>query len=214
MALEANAASNIRTYPSSIDGFIAPDDATIAVRYRVSNDGLQEVSPTCTFDAYDSQNTALGKANVSTGKIASGATPPLVAKINIPTQAASLIKRVTVKCIATTTDIAKSTGQTVKVTTIGDCLGGTAYGAWDSDQKTWYWGSCAKASGLSPNTHLRCTENAVDSKGKVIASHTFNATTNNIGGVSSYGQNQDSTVNSTKNIALAIKSVLWTCTRN
>jgi len=209
----ALAAATARVYPVSIDGFAAPDAGSLAVRYRVTNNGTKSVSPSCELRAYDGQGTELGLATINAGTIAPGVTLPLLGRIKIPTQSASLIVKIGSTCIAITDDRGTLSKSKIKVILKGNCLGGVAYGAYDPDQQVWYWGSCAQAVGVSSNTHLQCTENALDARGKIIATHTFKGITNGDGGIAGYGSKQDPTANTVKAIALAIKNVTWSCTR-
>lgn len=208
-------AAATRVYPASVDGFATPSDDQIAVRYRVTNDGAKDIILICNLKALDKSNTVLGNDSLKTEIIKAGATPPLVGNIKIPTQAASLIKKVLISCKGDSKNaVTVKSSNGILIKEINDCLGGKAFGAYDSDSNSWYWGSCAKAVGLAPNTHIKCTEKATDVAGKLIDINTFNATTFNDGSITGYGPGQSGVKDTTKGKALAIKNISWSCVRN
>jgi hypothetical protein len=202
-----------RVYPSSVDGSAVVNPATLAVRFTVRNDGSQPVTPSCDLRAQDTSGTYSGfDLFTLTAPLAAGAMQHLVGDLTITKQGAAYATQITVKCSAETSDTSISQGKTVTVVDVSDC--GFGYGAYDSDNKTWYWGACAKASGVAPNTQMTCTQVGLDSAGKELARNTYTAVALNDLTITSYGQDQNVTLDTTKAIAKAIKSIQYTCELN
>ena len=198
--------SGARIYPASVDGYAVVDPATIVVRFTVRNDGIKAVSPTCTISLQNAGGAYHGFDIFTMNSISAGTTTHATGKITITSQGALYVTQSSISCTAKTSDNTVSSGKTVKVISVTNALG--AY-----DQSTgWYWGGIIKVGGVGPNTQLKCKEIARDASGKVIATHSFEAVTFNDGTLTGYGQGQDPTVNATKAIAQAIKSVSASCT--
>jgi hypothetical protein len=202
--------STTRSYPAAVDGSAVVNPATLAVRFHVTNDGSQAVTPNCTLKAQDVSGTYSGyDIFTPTSPVAPGATQNLVGHLTITKQGASYADQFSLSCVAETSDTTSNSGKAVGVTDISNC--GDSYGAFDDSTNTWYWGACMKATGVAPMTHMTCTENGLDSAGKQVATHTFPANTLNDLTIIAYGENETTQPTTTKAIAQSIKSVTVSC---
>lgn len=202
--------SSLRSYPATIEGSAVVNPATLAIRFTVRNDGSQPVTPNCDLRAKDVSGTYSGfDLFTPTTPIEPGGMQHLVGHLTITKQGAQYATDMSISCTANTTDSSSSSNKEVTVVGVDSC-GGT-YGDYDADNKTWYWGVCAKASGVSIATQMNCTESGLDSSGKVIVSHDFIATTLNDLTITGYGPNETTMPDTTKQIAKAIKSATVKC---
>jgi hypothetical protein len=94
---------------------------------------------------------------------------------------------------------------TVKVVGVSP---GSSAGFADHDDQGWFWGGFITLKGVADGTPLRCTEKAVSSKGKVLATRTFTGTARD-NFISPNG-----VIDTTSTIGPQIKKVLATCTFN
>ena len=198
--------SGNRVYPATVDGTAVIDPATIGVRFTVTNNGSKSVSPSCTINLQNSGGSYHGFDVFSMNPIAPGASVHASGHIVITGQGAQFVTQSTISCTANTSDTVVSSGKSVQVVSVTDALG-----AYDS-ASGWYWGGGIKVAGVAPNTQMKCTENALDASGKVIATHSYTAVTFNDLTVTGYGEGQNVTADTTKAIAQAIKKVTATCT--
>ena len=197
--------SGKRIYPATVDGTAVIDPATIGVRFTVSNNGSKPVSPSCTINLQNAGGSYHGFDVFSMNPIAPGASVHASGHIVITGQGAQFVTQSTISCTASTSDTVVSSGKSVTVVSVTDALGA-------NDPATgWYWGGGIKVSGVAPNTQMKCTETALDSSGKVIATHSYTAVTSNDLTVTGYGEGQNVTADTTKAIAQAIKKVTATC---
>lgn len=197
--------SGDRVYPATVDGIAVLDPATVVVRFTVSNNGSESVSPSCTVRVQNAGGSYHGFDVFSMNPIAPGASVHASGKIVITSQGAQFATQSSISCTAKTSDTTVSSGKSVTVVSVTDALG-----AYDPSSG-WYWGGGIKVAGVAPNTQMKCTESALDSTGKVIATHSFMAVTFNDLTVTGYGEGQDVTADTTKAIAQAIKKVTATC---
>jgi hypothetical protein len=106
-------------------------------------------------------------------------------------------------CTAKTSDSGSSAGKAVVISSIENCS--------DHDEDGWYWGACFK-SDQKPMTQMDCNIEALDSKGKIVGTHSYRANTVNNGIVVSYGQDVNWYVTSNKSTVQSIKSFDVKCT--
>lgn len=199
--------SSVRTYPATIDGSFVVNPATLAIQWSVQNNGSQTVKPSCDIEAKDLSGTYRGFDTFdTTNPIPAGSTVHATSNLTITKEGANFATDISITCTTRTSDRTVTTGKSVKVVSVFNPLG-----AYDSSSG-WYWGGPPIVSGVAVNTQMTCIETALDVSGKVIATHKFSGVTLNNNAVTGYGDGQDPTVNATKAIALAIKSVTAKCT--
>ena len=194
-------ASQSRTYPSKVDGFAAPDSATLAVRFHVYNNGIKPVSPSCTITAQDSSGTYHGFDIFVLKNVAAGSTANGLGNIVITHQGANFVTQVKINCTAETTDTQTIQGS-IKVLRVDPP---TTDGFAGHDSSGWFWGGIPQVQGVSDNTQVKCTVKALDAKGNLLTSYTFNGSVYQ-GGVSGPG-----TQNTTATIGPKIKSASAAC---
>jgi len=200
--------SGNRVYPATVDGTAVVDPATIAVRFTVQNNGSESVSPACTITLQNAGGAYHGFDVFNMNPIAPGAAVHANGNITITGQGAQFVTESKISCTASTSDKTVSTGGNVKVVSVEK--GGDTWAAYDSTSG-WYWGAIIKVAGVAPQTLLKCTETALNSSGKVVTTHEFNATTFNDLTVTGYGSGQDALVDTTPAIGKSIANVTATC---
>jgi hypothetical protein len=201
------ATSQTRNYAATIDGTAVINPATLAVRFSVTNDGTQTVTPSCKIDAKDPSSTYRGFDIFVIDPIKPGGIEHAAGNLTITKEGASFVTDLTISCTANTTDTATSAGKEVTITNIST----DGFSAYDTDAQSWYWGVTFKAAGVDKNTRLTCTQVAYNASGKEIARHTYSAVTANDLTVVSYGQNEIAMPDTTKAIAKAISNVKVSC---
>jgi hypothetical protein len=194
-------ASQSRTYPSKIDGYAAPDSATLAVRFHVYNNGVKPVSPSCTITAQDSSGTYHGFDIFVLKNVAAGSTANGLGNIVITHQGANFVTQVKIICTAETTDTQTIQGS-IKVLRVDPP---TTDGFAGHDSSGWFWGGIPQVQGVPDNTQVKCTVKALDEKGNLLTSYTFNGSVYQ-GGVSGPG-----TQNTTSLIGPKIKNASAAC---
>ena len=199
--------SHTRSYAAKVDGSAVINPASLAVRFTVTNDGTQTVTPSCTIDAKDPSSTYHGYDIFEINPIKAGGVEHAVGNLTITKEGSSFITDIKISCTANTTDSASSAGKAVAVTGIST----DGFSAYDSDAKSWYWGVTFKAVGVDKNTRLTCTQIAFNKAGKEVVRHSYSAVTVNDLTVIAYGQDEIAMPDTTKAIAKAIVNIKVSC---
>ena len=170
-----------REYPLEIESYAVVNPATISFQFRVTNDGTEEVTPTCYIKVQDPSGTYKGYDYFTPNDpLQPGVSKPLVGQLTITKEGAAFATEWSGKCTAKTRDMGSSKGKEVELYEIVNCSD------YDSVEKEWFWGSCFKAK-VAPMTQMNCSVDALDTKGNVVASQEYRATTGNNGAVMPYG---------------------------
>jgi hypothetical protein len=197
------AATQSRVYPAKIDGYAAPNPATLAIRFHVYNDGTQPISPSCTIKAQDGSGAYHGFDIFNLKPMPAGTTINTLGNITITNQGAGFVTQVTITCAAQTLDTATISGYVSVIRVDPPTTDGFA----GHDASGWFWGGIPIVSGVTDNSQLKCTVRALDSLGHVLTSYTFNGQVYQ-GGVSGPG-----TQNTTSAIGAKIKTASASCER-
>lgn len=201
--LQANDASAdiIRNYPAKIDGYAAPDPATLAVRFHVYNNGTKSVSPNCTISVQDNSSAYHGFDVFYMKPIPAGTTVNSLGDIIVTGNGAKYVTQVKISCTASTSDTGIIAASTVRITKVDPP---TTDGFAGHDSSGWFWGAIINVSGVPNSSVVKCTERPVSSSGKILVTYTFNGTVsgNAVGG---------SLQNTTASIGSQIKGVHAAC---
>lgn len=194
-----------RSYPVKYLSHADINPALVSVRFSITNDGTQPITPSCKIKMQDSSGVYKGYDYFDiTDPIAAGQSKQVVVQLTITKEGASFVDQFTGDCTAETSDTGTSVGTEVVISDIEN------FSATDASEG-WYWGASFKANQL-PMTQMDCVVKALDKNNKVIGETTYRANTLNDGTVIGYGSDAQSLVDSTKSIVLAIKSFDVKCT--
>jgi len=194
-----------RSYPVKYLSHADINPAVVSVRFSVTNDGTQPITPSCKIKMQDSSGVYKGYDYFDiTDPIAVGQSKQVVVQLTITKEGASFVDQFVGDCTAETSDTGTSSGTEVIISDIEN------FSATDASEG-WYWGASFKAN-QQPMTQMDCVVKAIDKSNKVIGETSYRANTLNDGTVIGYGSNAQSLVDSTKSIVLAIKSFDVKCT--
>jgi len=199
--LSPSYADSNRTYPSKIDGYALIDPATLAVRFHVYNNGTRSISPSCSITAQDDSGAYHGFNVFSLRLLAAGATANGTGDIVITGQGANFVTQVKINCTAQTSDTGTISGSVAVIKVDPPTTDGYA----GHDSSGWFWGGIPIVSAVPDNTQVKCTVRALDAKGHVLTTYTFNGQVNQ-GGVSGPGVQ-----NTSSDIGSKIKSASASC---
>ncbi len=201
-----SASTSTRSYPVTFVNSIVINPATLSVRFRITNDGTQPITPSCRIRAYDPSGTYKGFDIFEiTNPIEPGVSQLIGGQLTITKEGAEFVTEFSGECTATTSDTGTSAGKMVEIIDIQD---GSDY---DSEENEWYWGASFKGKNISPGTQMDCTVKALDSKNNVLIQRTYRANTVNNGVIVHYGPG-DAVEVTTKKIVKSIKYFDVTCT--
>ena len=194
-----------RSYPVKYLSHADINPALVSVRFSITNDGTQSITPSCKIKMQDSSGVYKGYDYFDiTDPIAAGQSKQVVVQLTITKEGASFVDQFIGDCTAETSDTGTSSGTEVIISDIEN------FSATDASEG-WYWGASFKAN-QQPMTQMDCVVKALDKNNKVIGETTYRANTLNDGTVIGYGSDAQSIVDSTKSIVLAIKSFDVKCT--
>lgn len=194
-----------RSYPVKYLSHADINPALVSVRFSITNDGTQSITPSCKIKMQDSSGVYKGYDYFDiTDPIAAGQSKQVVVQLTITKEGASFVDQFIGDCTAETSDTGTSSGTEVIISDIEN------FSATDASEG-WYWGAYFKAN-QQPMTQMDCVVKALDKNNKVIGETTYRANTLNDGTVIGYGSDAQSIVDSTKSIVLAIKSFDVKCT--
>ena len=201
---ESSSSVQERSYPVEYLSHADINPATVSVRFGITNDGTQPITPSCKIKMSDSSGTYSGYDFFDiTNPITAGQTKQVVVQLTITNEGSAYVDKFTGSCTAKTSDTGTSAGKSVVISDIKNCS--------DHDEDGWYWGACFK-SDQAPMTQMDCTVKALDSNGKEVGTHSYRANTVNEGTVVSYGQDVDWFVVSKQATVQSIKSFDVKCT--
>ena len=205
-----------RSYPVKLINNIVINPATAGIRFSVTNDGTQPVSPTCIVRMRDASLTYTGWTLVEfTQPILAGQSLQAVANITIKNEGAYYANNFSGECTAYTTDTGTNAGTEVIVSEIEDASHGDDQWELDSNKEFpedagFYYGPTFKVN--QPRmTQMDCSWTAFDKNGKVVGTHSYRANTSNTGGVSSYGPDEKWYIDSTEKIVKSVESYEVSC---
>jgi hypothetical protein len=194
-----------RSYPVKYLSHADINPALVSVRFSITNNGTQPITPSCKIKMQDSSGVYKGYDYFDiTDPIAVGQSKQVVVQLTITKEGASFVDQFTGDCTTETSDTGTSSGTEVIISDIEN------FSATDASEG-WYWGASFKAN-QQPMTQMDCVVKAIDKSNKVIGETSYRANTLNDGTVIGYGSNAQSLVDSTKSIVLAIKSFDVKCT--
>jgi hypothetical protein len=194
-----------RSYPVKYLSHADINPAAVSVRFSVTNDGTQPITPSCKIKMQDSSGVYKGYDYFDiTDPIAPGQSKQVVVQLTITKEGASFVDEFVGDCTTETSDTGTSSGTEVIISDIEN------FSATDASEG-WYWGASFKAN-QQPMTQMDCIVKALDKNNKVIGETSYRANTLNDGTVIGYGSNAQSLVDSTKSMVLAIKLFDVKCT--
>jgi hypothetical protein len=194
-----------RSYPVKYLSHADINPALVSVRFSITNDGTQSITPSCKIKMQDSSGVYKGYDYFDiTDPIAVGQSKQVVVQLTITKEGASFVDQFIGDCTDETSDTGTSSGTEVIISDIEN------FSATDASEG-WYWGASFKAN-QQPMTQMDCVVKALDKNNRVIGETTYRANTLNDGTVIGYGSDAQSIVDSTKSIVLAIKSFDVKCT--
>jgi len=194
-----------RSYPVEYLSHADINPATVSVRFGITNDGTQPITPTCNIKMQDASGTYKGYDIFDiTDPIAAGQTKQVVVQLTITKEGAAYVDQFIGDCTAETSDTASSAGKELVISDIKNLSA-------EDGSEGWYWGPNFKVN-AEPMTQMDCSIKALDKNGKVLDTHSYRGNTLNDRSVTSYGQNELWYKDSTKAIVLAIDSFDIKCT--
>jgi hypothetical protein len=196
-----------RSYPVKYLSHADINPATVSVRFGVTNDGTQPITPTCKIKMSDSSGTYSGYDFFDiTDPIAAGVTKQVVVQLTITNEGSAYVDKFTGSCTAKTSDTGTSAGTEVVISDIENMSATDA-------SEGWYWGASFKAN-QAPMTQMDCVVKALDKNGKVVGETSFRGNTLNEGTVTPYGQNEGDKflIDASKSLVQSIKSFDVKCT--
>jgi|LauGreSBDMM110SN_4_FD.fasta_scaffold12014_3 hypothetical protein len=194
-----------RSYPVKYLSHADINPALVSVRFSITNNGTQPITPSCKIKMQDSSGVYKGFDYFDiTDPITAGQSKQVVVQLTITKEGALFVDQFTGDCTAETSDTGTSSGTEVIISDIED------FSATDASEG-WYWGASFKAN-QQPMTQMDCVVKAMDKNNKVIGETSYRANTLNDGTVIGYGSDAKSLVDSTKSMVLAIKSFDVKCT--
>ena len=197
-------ATKTRMYPVALMNAFAINPATLSIKFSVTNDGSQSVSPQCKITMQDASGTYRGWDIFYLEPLAAGVTQQIVGTLTITKEGAQYANKFSGECIATTSDSLSSAGKEVVISDIEN------YSATDGSEG-WYWMAQFKAD-QAPMTQMDCVVKALDKSGNVVGETAFRGNTLNGGYVTAYGPNERADVDASKSVVLSIKSFDVKCT--
>lgn len=195
-----------RAYPVNLINYFAIDSDTLSIKFSVTNNGTQTVSPECQIRMRDESGAYRGFNVFYLEPISAGVTQAIVGTLTITNEGAEYVNEFKGECFASTSDKSSSSGKEVIISDIRNAS------ATDGSEG-WYWAAVFKVN-QQPMTQMDCSVKALDKSGNVIAETAFRGNTLNDGTVTAYGQNESdkSFVDSTKAIVQSIESFDVKCT--
>ena len=198
-------ATNMRSYPVEYLSHAVINPATMSVRFGITNDGTQPISPTCNVKMQDASRTYKGYDIFEiTDVIAAGQTKQVVVQLTITNEGAEFADQFVGDCTEETSDTASSAGKELIISDIQN-LSAT------DGSEGWYWGPNFKVN-AEPMTQMDCKIKALNKSGKVVDTLSYRGNTLNDGSVTSYGEDALWYKDSTKAIVQSIKSFDVMCT--
>jgi hypothetical protein len=200
-----SAAIATRSYPVEYLSHAVINPATISVRFGITNDGTQSITPTCDVKMQDTSGTYKGYDIFEiTDPIAPGQTKQVVVQLTITKEGAAFADQFVADCKAQTSDTASSAGKELIITDIKNLSA-------EDGSEGWYWGPNFKVN-AEPMTQMDCSIKALDKNGKVVDTLSYRGNTLNDHSVTSYGQDVLWYKDSTKAIVQSINSFDIKCT--
>ena len=124
-----------RSYPVKYLSHADINPATVSVRFGITNDGTQPITPSCKIKMSDSSGTYSGYDFFDiTDPIAAGQTKQVVGELTITNEGSAYVDKFTGSCTAKTSDTGTSAGKAVVISDVKNMSATDA-------SEGWYWGA-------------------------------------------------------------------------
>jgi len=131
-----NSKANItRMYPVALMNAFPINPATLSVKFSVTNDGSESVSPQCKITMQDASGTYRGWDIFYLKPLAAGVTQQIVGTLTITKEGAQYANEFSGECSATTSDTGTNAGTEVVVSNIEDASWGDDQDELDENKK-------------------------------------------------------------------------------
>jgi len=122
-------------YPVALMNAFPINPATLSVKFSVTNDGSESVSPQCKITMQDASGTYRGWDIFYLKPLAAGVTQQIVGTLTITKEGAQYANEFSGECSATTSDTGTNAGTEVVVSNIEDASWGDDQDELDENKK-------------------------------------------------------------------------------